>query len=402
MLIKNVRLIPELSGGRGGGRYAVRITDGRIREIFDEKLKETVPQADEKAFDCEGKTLLPGLIDAHTHISGLRDFAPGKIKKPMQYMVDTALFAQRYLDYGFTTVRDCGTAARVNSGVRDCFAQGLAEGPRIVSCGLIIMPTEIECTDLIDEMYQFEDGTDEARKATRREIAEQADFIKVMVSGSALDRHGVPDQSIMTREELQTIVDTAAVKNLYVAAHAHGDGAINTCIETGVRTIEHGSFISRETVDSLLMVDNCWVIPTVSAMYQNPETTPEAWQFLVKKLNEMLNRSSECLRYAYENGVEMGFGTDSCPGMDQYENGIEFRLRKEKCGMKDEDILIQATKNNAKALGLEDRIGEIKEGMVADLVLVDGKPDEDISVMYNRPEAVWLSGKLVRGEARSV
>lgn len=412
MIIRNVRLIGELSDGIKSENGAVIIKDGIINEVIADGTDiDNKPEgidspftndgsgldlSDQAIIDGRGMTLIPGLIDAHTHISGLRGYSAADTRKPMQYMINTAKFAQKYLQYGFTTIRDCGTAARVNNGVRDLFASGLAEGPRIISCGSILMPTETELTDPIYDMYQFVDSTDEARKATRTEIAEQADYIKVMASGSALDRHGIPDQPIMTKEELQTIVETAENKNTYVAAHAHGDGAIRTCIETGVHTIEHASFIGEETIDRLLETDGCWLIPTVSAMYQNPDTTPEEYQFLVKKLAEMLKLSAGCLRSAYERGAKIGFGTDSCPGMDQYEEGIEFRFRKEHLGMNDLDILLQATKNNAEALGISGEAGEIRRGLKADLVLVDGRPDEDIKVIYRRPEAVFLGGKRVR------
>lgn len=393
MLIKNVRLLPQLSSGVSSEHGAVEIRDGKIAAVY-----ETEPaNFSDTAVDGSGMTLLPGLIDAHTHIACLRGYSPNQLKNPMKFFTDTCFTAQCYLDYGFTTIRDCGTPMRVDIAVRDAIERGLFIGPRILACGLILSPTEVPQNDDIYEDYAFVDSADEARKAARRELAEQADFVKVMASGSALHKHGIPVQPIISEEELRAISDVAAHKYSYVAAHAHGDGAIRLCVDTGVRTIEHASFITDETISSLLQRGDCWLIPTVSAMYQNPATTSDEYQYLVKKLQDMLEKSAVCLNHAYKAGAKMGFGTDSCPGMDQYEQGIEFRFRSEYCGMKNIDILLQATKYSAEALGIADETGEIKEGLCADLILVDGKPDDDISVMYHKPRMVFACGKQVRG-----
>lgn len=131
-------------------------------------------------------------------------------------------------------------------------------------------------------------------------------------------------------------------------------------------------------------------------MYQNPAQTPPEMEFLLDKLKNMLEISSVCIKNAYEAGLKLGFATDSTVGMDQYEEGIEFRFRSELCGMSNVDILLQATKVNAEIIGLADTVGEIRENLLADLIVVDGKPDEDISVMYHKPEMVFKSGKRVR------
>lgn len=393
MLIRNVRLLPQLSAGISSECGAVEIENGKITAVYDK-----APEHDtSEVIDGRGRTLLPGLIDAHTHIACLRGYDSSQLRNPMRFFTETCFAAQRYLDYGFTTIRDCGVPLRVDIAVRDAIEQGLFTGPRILACGMILSPTEVPEDDGINDMYVWTDDPDEARKAARRELAEQADFVKVMASGSALHKHGIPVQPIITESELRAIVEAAALKESYVAAHAHGDGAIRLCVDTGVRTIEHASFITDETVDALLKREDCWLIPTVSAMYQNPATTSEAYQYLVKRLQDMLEKSSVCLKNAYEAGAKMGFGTDSCPGMDQYEQGIEFRFRSEHCGMKNIDILLQATKYSAEALGIARETGEIKAGLCADLILVDGKPDADISVMYRKPEMVFARGKRVRG-----
>lgn len=217
-----------------------------------------------------------------------------------------------------------------------------------------------------------------------------------MASGSAFHKQGIPVQPIITEEEIKTAVDAAALKDAYVAAHAHGDGAIRLCVESGVRTIEHASFISDETIELVMDTEGCYLVPTLSAMYQNPAQTPPEMEFLLEKLKNMLELTSRRIKRAYEAGLKLGFGTDSTVGMDQYEEGIEFRFRSELCGMKNVDILLQATKYNAEIMGIENETGEIKAGLAADLILVDGKPDQDISAMYRKPEMVFMNGERVR------
>lgn len=392
MLIKNVRLIPELSGGMASDNGAILIDGEKIQAVY------AAPPSDftGDSIDGNGMTMLPGLIDAHTHIACLRGYDSAQLHNPMKFFTRACFLARRYLDYGFTAIRDCGVPLRVNIAVRDAIDAGLFTGPRVIACGLVLAPTEYPEDEAMADVNSLVDGAVSARVAARKELAEQADFIKVYASGSALHRYGIPVQPIMAEDELKEIVKIADMKGSYVAAHAHGDGAIRLCVGTGVRTIEHASFISDETLSELLKRDGCWLIPTISAMYQNPATTSEEYMYLVKKLEDMLEKSSVCLKKAYEAGAKLGFGTDSCPGMDQYEQGIEFRLRSERCGMSNIDILLQATKYNAEALGIDGETGQIIAGLSADLILVDGNPDEDISVMYKKPVGVFARGKKVK------
>lgn len=390
MILKNCRLVAALSAVEKTDVYDVSIVDGRIRDIG---TPNTLTGND--VLDCGGKTLLPGLIDLHTHVSGLRGFDAIALQNPMKALVQCAEQTQHYLDYGFTTIRDCGSLGRVANHVRDLFAAGVGCGPDIIACGKIITPTEEEYADPLQTMYAEADGPWEFKKAVRREMAEKADFIKTMASGSAFDPHGIPTQSIIQREELRAMVEAAAMKSTYVAVHAHSDAAIRLCVEEGARTIEHATYISGETVDLLTKTENCYLIPTLAAMYVSHPDAADG-SFWIKRLSVMLDACADGIRKAYLAGCKLGFGTDSTVTMDQYEYGVEFRYRKEKCGMKDVDILLQATKYSAEIAGVADRVGTVAPGKTADLILVDGKPDEDISVMYHRPEKVWKSGRLVR------
>lgn len=390
MILKNCRLLPELSPFSEVMTADVELKDGKIEKI------SMLPLCGEETLDCQGKTLLPGLIDLHTHISGLRGPGAATYRSPMKALIEVADQSRRYLDYGYTTIRDCGSMGRVANYVRDLFAHGLCQGPDIIACGSILTPTETEEADELFDMYVNCDSADEYRKAVRKELAEHADYIKIMASGSAFHPDGIPVQPILTREEVTAVVEAAAMKDTYAAAHCHGDGAIRMCIEAGVKTIEHATYISEDTLELLKETDGCYLVPTLSAMYvSHPEG--EAGSFWCKRLGQMLECCAENIERAYTAGLKLGFGTDSTVTMDQYEQGLEFRYRKEFCHMADKDILLQATTYNAEIAGLADRIGQVREGYDADLILVDGNPDEDLAVMYHKPEKVWKRGELVRG-----
>ncbi len=388
MLLRHVRLIGAVSGGVETESGTVRVEDGKISGVF----KDNIPcKEGETFFDCEGKTLTPGLIDLHTHITGLRNYSPSDVKSPMKILCDAAAQAASYLDYGFTTIRDCGSVDRAANFVRAMQEEGTVCAPHILSCGLILSPTEIKEADSIYEMYAFGDGADEFRKLARRELAEEGDFVKIMASGAAFHPQGVPKEPIIEEDELRETVRVADRKGSYVAAHAHADGAIRACISAGVRTIEHATYLSEETLSLLKETKDCYLVPTLAAMFVSGSDESGFWH---KRLGAMLDSCSAGIAKAYRAGLLIGFGTDSAAGMKQYTDGIEFYYRRENCGMKDLDILRQATGISAEIAGL--KTGKVEVGFPADLALWDGKPDQDIMSLSHRPAAVWLSGKRVR------
>ena len=377
MILNHCRLIAPLSGGTSTEDGAVVIENGVIQAVC------ASPAA--SGFDCGGKTLLPGLIDLHTHITGLTD---------LDWKDDAALAHQAglYLAHGFTTIRDCGSLDRAANHLRDRIAAGKCAGPRIIACGRILTPTEVPENDPLMPMYSIADGKYEFLKAARREFAEGGDFLKIMASGSAFHPGGIPNQPLLLDEELEMAVRAAQMKGSSVAAHAHADAAIARCARLGVHTIEHATYISAETIELIKNTPNCYLVPTLAAMYVS---VPDESGFWSRRLGEMLRQCADNIRRAYLAGLKPGFGTDSSADMPQYEQGIEFRYRSELCGMKNIDILLQATKYSAEILGLSDEIGEIRSGLQADLILVDGNPDQNISVMYHLPDQVWKDGTRI-------
>ncbi|MGM9533879.1 MAG: amidohydrolase family protein, partial [Intestinibacter sp.] len=328
---------------------------------------------------------------------GLTEFNPRITLNPYKLFIKACKDTTKYLQYGFTTIRNAGVFDSIDIHVRDAINEGLFLGPRVIASGMTISPALTDISERLYEMSIVANTVDEIKSACRNELAKQANFIKIYASGSALDRNGIPMQSILTDEEIKSAVETTTMKGSYVAAHAHSPKSIISCIKQGVKTIEHASFIDDEGIELLKQSKNTYLVPTLAAMYQNEERTRGTeYEYLIDKLKWMLDVSSKRIEKAYKEGFKLGFGTDCAPGQDQYEQGTEFKFRKEYCHMDNIDILLQATKNSAEILGISDITGEIKEGLCADLILVDGNPDEDISVMYKKPEMVIAKGIRVK------
>lgn len=390
MILKNCRLVPELSGGVDSACGTVEIENGSIVSVSD-SLCQTA-----NAVDCGGKTLLPGLIDLHTHITVLDGIGLDKVHDVQALLVTATKQATRYLDSGFTTIRDCGSTLRAANYVRDMVRVGIIDAPDMLTCGRALMPiSEGDENWPMAKHIAPSDGPQEVLKNARVELGMRADFIKIFASGAAANPSGKVAQSIMMPEEIRAAVEAASRKNTYVAAHCHADDAIRSCAENGVYTIEHATLISDVTLERIAAIDKkVRLIPTLAVMHIADGPQKAYWQ---ARLGPMFEHCTAMMGKAYRAGLKLGFGTDCAAGTFAYENGIEFRFRKENCHMADLDILLQATKINAEIAGISDSVGEIKAGLTANLILVDGKPDQDISAMYQKPCKVWKNGKLVRG-----
>lgn len=390
MILTNCRLVPELTGGIGCDCGTVEIENGTISAVHEGY------DSTENAADCGGKTLLPGLIDLHTHITVLGGVGLDRVHDVQALQVVAAKQATHYLNSGFTTIRDCGSTLRTANYVRDMVRNGTIDAPDMITCGRALMPiSEGDPSWPMAKHIVPSDGAWEVMKNARTELGMGADFVKIFASGAAANPSGKVEQSIMTPDEIRSAVEAAARKGSYVAAHCHADDAVRCCAENGVRTIEHATLMSERTLDAILaMGAQVRLVPTLAVMHIGDGPQKAYWQ---ARLGPMFAHCTGIMQRAYQAGLKLGFGTDCAAGIYEYENGTEFRFRKENCHMKDIDILLQATVINAEIAGIDNVVGQIKNGMRANLILVDGKPDKDISAMYHRPCKVWKNGKLVRG-----
>ncbi len=388
MILKNCRLVPELSEPHGYSAADIEINQGKIVSIA-----ETQPEraCSEEIIDCQGHTLLPGLFDLHAHLSIAS--AEETPDTAMRRLIQTIPRLSAYTDLGVTSIRDCGSCLRLTLPLRDAIAENILEGPMIQAAGYMLGPREMEKMGREMTMtMSIADNESGFYHAACYEREKGADFIKIYASSSASRMAAQSSHSglraIMTREEIGAVVKAAEERGTYVAAHAHALEAIKSCIEEGVRTIEHGTFIDDETIELLLKKDGSYLVPTLSVLVD--EEVPDEREY-----SSELREAAERIGRAYRAGCKMGFGTDLYNGeLSRFPQ--EFRIRKELCGMRDLDILLQATKYSAEIIGAAEQTGTVKAGLRADLILVDGNPDQDISVMYKKPLMVFQNGERQR------
>lgn len=388
VLFRSCRLIPALSGGVSG--LADVRTDGETITSVQPAVPHPDPApADCRVIDCGGKTLLPGLLDIHTHMNW--SYVNGEIRlDDFRVMLDTMKSARCYLDNGFTTIRDLGSGRRVALAVKKAVSQGLAAGPRILSAGVILSPASRDAVEPYHFLRQA-NGAEEFQRAAREELGAGADMVKLYADGNP---------SKLLPEEMAAAVRIARIYHKPVSVHAHSADAIRLCLDQSVDTIEHASYLTPEQIEQLKARDDVHIVPTLAVLspkIPTPGFTPAMKEKLLKPL---LEANAKNITAAYAAGLKLGFGTD-CPieDLDQAV-GLEFYMRKTYCSMENVDMLLQATRHSAKIIGLGGVTGEIRKRLSADLILMDGDPDKDISVMYHKPLLVMARGEIFRNSLR--
>lgn len=393
LLLKNVNLIKDLT--ENNLEYGDILIEGS-------KIIEVAPLIEVKdnmnVIDMDGKYLMPGFIDLHVHLnlSG-GDVLYDNFKEKFFMCMESYNFALKSLNAGFTTIRDVGSNYGMVNGIRDAIESIGLVGPRIISSGRIITPTE-SGNEYFPEMYNECDGVEEAYKCIRKEIQAGADFIKIMASGAIMNPGGEPGSPIYSDEELKKIVDVAKIKGTYVAAHAHSAEAINQCFKCGVRTIEHASLIDEEGINLALKSDETYLVTTMSAFacMADDEDSDAGAAHINDKIRKFTAKFMISMQNAYDAGVKMGFGTDQgVTGTFHGENADEFIFRKEMFAMDNLDILKQATIYSAEIAQIDDVVGLVKSGLEADLVILDSNPLEDIKVCKTGINSVIKAGKVV-------
>jgi imidazolonepropionase-like amidohydrolase len=384
-------------------RAVVVVRGGRIAEI--EPVTGDRPPAG--VMDVRGRTLLPGLVDAHVHFSSDISRSPGfgpppplKGDPPRQrelgYFV-LAKAARAFLDAGVTTVRDVGSYDDEAIVVRDAIRVGLVDGPLVLSCGRIVSATAPGAR-LFGTMYREADGVDEMRKAVREQIRRGADFIKVMATGARSVVDEDPEPAQITRAELQAIVEETHRMGKRLAAHAEGIGGARLAVEEGVDTIEHGLSLHREPQLLEQMVERGIVLVPTLTTFHDLATRFDAKfaTVLVEQAKRQLEEAHQTLAAAIKLGVTIAMGHDSGPPGD---DAVEL-LHMVRAGLSPLKALTAATSGSARALGLGDR-GTIQAGKVADLLVIDGNPLDDIAILRDRSRVrlVIKDGRPLAGRA---
>ncbi|HMB64195.1 MAG TPA: amidohydrolase family protein [Eudoraea sp.] len=345
--------------------------------------------------DLKNKTVLPGFIDMHVHIEG--ESSPSRYlerftKNPADIAFQSTVYAERTLMAGFTTVRDLGGSG-VNIALRNAINKGLVKGPRIFTAGKTLASTggHGDPTNGVRDDFKGDPGPKEGvvnspedgRKAVRQRYKDGSDVIKITATGGVMSvaKNGKNPQ--FTIEEIRAITDTARDYDMLTAAHAHGDEGMQRAILGGIKTIEHGTYMSEATME-MMKSHNAYLVPTISAgkeaakMAEIPAFLPP---IVAEKAREIGPISQITFGKAYKKGVPIAFGTDA--GVSPHgDNAKEFRFMLE-AGMPVLESLKSATVTNAALLGMKDRLGQLKAGFLADIIAVEEDPVQEVTTLEN-------------------
>ena len=371
-------------------RQTIVIHDGEIVGIEPGYLDDD--QA--TIIDGRGMFFLPGLIDSHVHLRS--DRATGKPDDAVRLeagdvALQAAAHAKTTLMAGFTAVQDVGGPKEIFA-LRRAINKGLVPGPHIRAAGSAIAATGGHgdfhgFKDDLLEMYQSEtvcDGPADCRRAVRQAVKNGADVIKITATGGVLSDTNAGTGQQLLDDELAAIVETAATMGRKVTAHAHDKDGIDAALRAGVDSIEHGSFMDRDTA-RLFKSNDAVLVPTVLAGMTVAEWAEDPDTFLtpnqVKKAREVGPAMQDMATLAYNNGVTIAFGTDS--GVSAHgDNAKEFDYMV-AAGMSPMEAIASATVVGAKHIGMDDRIGTLEPGKHADIIAVDGNPLDDVSELMD-------------------
>jgi len=389
------------------GKYAER----QIILIEGDRIKQMGPEAEmeprlhsESRVDLSKRTVLPGLIDAHTHIT----FDPGQtgyrglaVSIPRTALIG-ARNARVTLEAGFTTIRNLAADGYADIALRDAILAGDVAGPRILASGPALGITGGHCdSNLLAPQFHFfangvADGVSAVMAKVREDVKYGSDVIKFCATGGVLSKGDSPDLEQYSPEEMRAIVAEAHRLARKVAAHAHGSLGIKDAVLAGVDSIEHGSFIDDEDIQ-LMKERGTYLVPTLYLMdwfmenYQKLGLTED----VVAKAKFVMPAARQNVAKAFRAGVKVAFGTDAAVyphGLNAHEFAVMVKL-----GMTPLGTIQAATLNAADLLGWSDRVGSLDPGHFADLIAVDGDPLEDVTEL-ERVRFVMKGGKVVKGQ----
>lgn len=383
--------IVDVASGKIVAEKTIIISGNKISSI---KSGFVVGTDADIVIDLKEKTVLPGFIDMHVHIES--ESSPSRYlerftKNEADVAFQSTVYAKRTLMAGFTTVRDLGGSG-VNISLRDAINKGTVVGPRIFTAGKSLAttgghadPTNGTRADLMGDPGP-KDGVvnspEDGRKAVRQRYKNGADVIKITATGGVLSVAKNGQNPQFTIEEIKAITETANDYGMLTAAHAHGDEGMQRAVKGGVKTIEHGTLMSEETM-KLMIEHDAFMVPTLSAgreaarLAKIPNYLPAV---VAKKALEIGPKLEATFAKAYKKGVGIAFGTD-CGVSPHGDNAKEF-VYMVNAGMPVIETLRSATITNANLLG-EHELGQIKEGYIADIVAVNDNPLKNVETLTN-------------------
>ncbi len=404
VLVRAGRLV-DVVEGRVLSDQLVRIEDGRIVSVGS---FPTLPPAGAQIIDWSAYTVLPGLMDMHTHLVG--DIQSSNVAAPLTSSAASdaligAANARATVRAGFTTVRDVGAyRAFTDVALRDAIAKGLVEGPRMFVAGAYITVTHGggEVTGLAPDVIVpaelrrgVADTEAQVRQRTRELLAGGADFIKIIATGAVLTAGTTPAASEYSEREIRAAVEEAAAHGAFVAAHAHGAEGIKNAVRAGVRSIEHASYLDDEGI-ALMKKHGTWLVADIyNGDYIDEVGRRDKWpEEILRKNFETTGTQREGFTKAARAGVRIAFGTDA--GVYPHAGNARQFAYMVRYGLAPMQAIQSATINSAQVLSRESDIGSITPGKRADLIAVSGDPLQDIDLLHKAIAAVMQNGVMVR------
>lgn len=354
-------------------------------------------RADIEHIDLRGQTLMPGFIDCHVHLrtDGVADpRAQAASDTDALAVLRSARNALRTLQAGITTIRDCGSRNGIDFALREAAKQGICVTPRLVLSGMVICMTGGHGWQLGIEA----DGVDDVRQAARSQIKAGADNVKMIASGGILTPGTEIGSPQFTIEELRAGVEEAHAAGKTCCAHAHGATAVKNATVAGFDSVEHGYFIDDEGI--ALMLEHGTFLVGTSAAVRNVVRHGVAAGIrrdAVRKAESAIDRHIEGFKKAHKAGVRLAMGTDSGVPFTSHGKNLDELAYFVEMGLSPADAIRVATIESAKLLRMDDRIGSLEAGKLADLVVVDGDPLEDINILRQpeRIRKVYLGGECL-------
>jgi imidazolonepropionase-like amidohydrolase len=401
VVVRAGRILDVKTGNMLSGQ-AIVIEGDKIVSVGPAAAAKLSPAT--QTIDLPNATVLPGLIDAHTHLT----FDPANlgyeglgISYPREALIG-ARNARVTLEAGFTTVRNVGAGGYSDVALRDAINAGDVPGPRMLVSGPAMGITGGHCDDnlLAPQFHATElgvaDGVDAVRHKVRENIKYGADLIKICATGGVMSKGDDPNASQYTREEMKAIVEEAHRLGRKVAAHAHGAEGVSWASDAGVDSIEHGHLMDDSSI-ATLKKNGTYIVPTLYLMDWNRENLGKrnAPDYVVRKMQAVSAVGQDTLKKAFAAGVKVAFGTDAAVyphGLNAHEFAVYVRL-----GMSPLQAIQTATIHGADLLGWSSKIGTLEAGKWADLIAVEGDPLKDVTTLQ-QVKFVMKGGEVVKNE----
>jgi len=388
LVIDNARVVD----GRGAVLENRRIVveNGRIVSIQPAGgTAGDAPAAD--YIDAAGMTVMPGVIDCHVHLSigGAAD-AMGEAVADTDSMavIRMARNAARTLAAGITTVRDMGAKNHIDLAFRAAVKQGVHKAaPRVLPSGRPITMTGGHCW----QIGRQADGIDDARRAAREQIKAGVDWIKLMATGGILTQGTEIGAPQLGEDEMRAAIEEAHKAGCRTAVHAHGASGIKNAVRAGIDSVEHAYFLDDEGIE-LMIERGCWLVPTAAAVKLVVENGVEGGIpcYVVRKAASAIDSQVETCRAAWKAGVRMAMGTDAGTPYNRHGENMQELAAMVEIGLSPMETIVMATSRSAELLGLENELGAVEVGKIADLLVIDGAPDEDVAILRTAERIMYV------------